>query len=135
MASKLSIRINPLSIFASPQVIEPPEGEQHEYARIMFDITFFFFVIVILLAILQGLIIDAFGELRDQLQSVSEKMEKECFICSLGRDVLDKIPRGFEQHTMREHNFANVSRPLDICLLFCSLIYQAFFSRSSICSS
>lgn len=76
----------------------------------MFDITFFFFVIVILLAILQGLIIDAFGELRDQLQSVSDEMESNCFICGIQRETLDKVPRGFEQHVMKEHNFANVSR-------------------------
>ncbi|KAL1469727.1 hypothetical protein MTO96_024874, partial [Rhipicephalus appendiculatus] len=50
--------------------IEPPDGDEYEVYRIIFDITFFFFVIVILLAIIQGLIIDAFGELRDQLQSV-----------------------------------------------------------------
>jgi len=35
-------------------VIEPPDGGDHEVFRIFFDITFFFFVIVILLAIIQG---------------------------------------------------------------------------------
>lgn len=34
--------------------IEPPDGDDYEVYRIMFDITFFFFVIVILLAIIQG---------------------------------------------------------------------------------
>ncbi|RMC22961.1 hypothetical protein DUI87_00038 [Hirundo rustica rustica] len=46
--------------------IEDPAGDDYELYRVVFDITFFFFVIVILLAIIQGLIIDAFGELRDQ---------------------------------------------------------------------
>ena len=79
--------------------MESPQGDPKEAARIIFDITFFFFVIVILLAILQGLniifsilvffllkkffkicikkglIIDAFGELRDQLESVKETLE------------------------------------------------------------
>lgn len=34
--------------------IESPDGDEYEVYRIIFDITFFFFVIVILLAILQG---------------------------------------------------------------------------------
>lgn len=34
--------------------IGPPDGDDYEVYRIMFDITFFFFVIVILLAIIQG---------------------------------------------------------------------------------
>jgi uncharacterized membrane protein len=64
-----------------------------ELYRIVFDITFFFFIIVILLAIIQGevrwrnmvflnvgmkilgLIIDAFGDLREQLDSVKETLE------------------------------------------------------------
>lgn len=34
--------------------IEPPDGDKYAVYRIIFDITFFFFVIVILLAIIQG---------------------------------------------------------------------------------
>ncbi|XP_041921605.1 ryanodine receptor 2 isoform X1 [Alosa sapidissima] len=56
--------------------IEDPAGDEFEFYRIIFDITFFFFVIVILLAIIQGLIIDAFGELRDQQEQVKEDMER-----------------------------------------------------------
>lgn len=34
--------------------LEDPAGDVYELYRILFDITFFFFVIVILLAIIQG---------------------------------------------------------------------------------
>ncbi|OAF69097.1 hypothetical protein A3Q56_03159 [Intoshia linei] len=78
-----------------------------EYYRIIFDITFFFFVIIILLAIIQGLIIDAFGELRNQLEQVKTDMESACFICGIGKDYFDKIPQGFDNHVTKEHNFAN----------------------------
>ncbi|EGV93175.1 Ryanodine receptor 3 [Cricetulus griseus] len=61
--------------------IEDPAGDPYEMYRIVFDITFFFFVIVILLAIIQGLIIDAFGELRDQQEQVREDMEVPFFLC------------------------------------------------------
>ncbi|KAL3202678.1 hypothetical protein MRX96_012072 [Rhipicephalus microplus] len=87
--------------------IEPPDGDEYEVYRIIFDITFFFFVIVILLAIIQGLIIDAFGELRDQLQSVVDDMESNCFICGIGKDYFDRVPHGFDTHVQKEHNLAN----------------------------
>uniref|UniRef100_A0ACB8G5M2 Ryanodine receptor 3 n=2 Tax=Sphaerodactylidae TaxID=1329929 RepID=A0ACB8G5M2_9SAUR len=87
--------------------IEDPAGDPYEMYRIVFDITFFFFVIVILLAIIQGLIIDAFGELRDQQEQVKEDMETKCFICGIGNDYFDTIPHGFEMHTLQEHNLAN----------------------------
>lgn len=87
--------------------IDEPDGDDYEAYRILFDITFFFFVIVILLAIIQGLIIDAFGELRDQLDSVKENMESNCFICGIGKDYFDKVPHGFDTHVQQEHNLAN----------------------------
>ncbi|XP_061561261.1 ryanodine receptor 2 isoform X2 [Phycodurus eques] len=87
--------------------IEDPAGDEYEMYRIIFDITFFFFVIVILLAIIQGLIIDAFGELRDQQEQVKEDMETKCFICGIGNDYFDTVPHGFETHTLQEHNLSN----------------------------
>ncbi|XP_023378135.1 ryanodine receptor 2, partial [Pteropus vampyrus] len=87
--------------------IEDPAGDEYEIYRIIFDITFFFFVIIILLAIIQGLIIDAFGELRDQQEQVKEDMETKCFICGIGNDYFDTVPHGFETHTLQEHNLAN----------------------------
>uniref|UniRef100_A0A674EHP4 Ryanodine receptor 3 n=1 Tax=Salmo trutta TaxID=8032 RepID=A0A674EHP4_SALTR len=87
--------------------LEDPAGDPYELWRILFDITFFFFVIVILLAIIQGLIIDAFGELRDQQEQVKEDMETKCFICGIGNDYFDTTPHGFETHTLQEHNLAN----------------------------
>ena len=54
-----------------------------------------------------GLIIDAFGELRDQLDSVKENLESECFICGMGKDYFDAVPHGFDTHVQKEHNLAN----------------------------
>ncbi|CAL4149598.1 unnamed protein product [Meganyctiphanes norvegica] len=87
--------------------IEDPGDDDKAVYRIVFDITFFFFIIVILLAIIQGLIIDAFGELRDQLNSVSETLESNCFICGMGSDYFDSVPHGFDVHVQKEHNLAN----------------------------
>lgn len=87
--------------------IGDPDGDDYEVYRIIFDITFFFFIIVILLAIIQGLIIDAFGELRDQLESVKDDMESNCFICTMEKSFFDTVPHGFDTHVQQEHNLAN----------------------------
>ena len=42
------------SVAITGDEIEPADGDAYEVWRILFDITFFFFVIVILLAIIQG---------------------------------------------------------------------------------
>lgn len=54
-----------------------------------------------------GLIIDAFGELRSQLDNVKTSMESNCFICGMGKEYFDAIPHGFETHVIKEHNLAN----------------------------
>merc|ERR1712029_687808 len=88
-------------------VIEPPDGADNEYVRILFDFSFFLFITLILLAIIQGFIIDAFGALRDQLQGVEDELAGNCFICGISKDYLDQIPHGFETHVKKEHNLAN----------------------------
>lgn len=88
-------------------VLESATGDPNEFLRLFFDITFFFFVIVILLAIIQGLIIDAFGELRDKEEAVTVEMQTKCFICGLPKSEFDHIPHGFDNHISREHNMAH----------------------------
>lgn len=88
-------------------VIEPPDGADNEYVRILFDFSFFLFITLILLAIIQGFIIDAFGALRDQLQGVEDELAGNCFICSISSDYLDQVPHGFDTHVQKEHNLAN----------------------------
>jgi len=88
-------------------VIEPPDGADNEYVRILFDFSFFLFITLILLAIIQGFIIDAFGALRDQLQGVEDELAGNCFICSISKDYLDQVPHGFDTHVQKEHNLSN----------------------------
>jgi ryanodine receptor 2 len=54
-----------------------------------------------------GLVIDAVGELRDQLDSVRQNMASSCFICSVGKEYFDTVPRGFVTHVAKEHSLAN----------------------------
>ncbi|CAI5678448.1 unnamed protein product [Oreochromis niloticus] len=65
------------------------------------------FRLIFFLSPLKWLIIDAFGDLRDQQEQVKEDMETKCFICGIGNDYFDTVPHGFETHTLQEHNLAN----------------------------
>eukprot|EP01135_Chromosphaera_perkinsii_P010510 Nk52_evm20s2152 gene=Nk52_evmTU20s2152 len=88
-------------------VIRGADGDPAEGVRLFFDVTFFFLVIVILLALIQGLIIDAFSELRDKQNEMTNDLETKCFICGLSKERLDIVPHGYENHIESEHNMWN----------------------------
>ena len=54
-----------------------------------------------------GLIIDAFGELRDREESITADMKNKCFVCGLPKAEFDHIAHGFDNHITREHNMAH----------------------------
>ena len=56
---------------------------------------------------LSGLIIDAFGELRDKEEMLTNEMQTKCFMCGLPKSEFDHIPHGFDNHIAREHNMAH----------------------------
>lgn len=58
--------------------IEDPAGDEYELYRVVFDITFFFFVIVILLAIIQGK-----NDVGEILIQVSSSIQIKLFLLSL----------------------------------------------------
>lgn len=45
----------------------------------------------------------------------SHLLQTKCFICGIGNEYLDKVPHGFETHTLQEHNLANYLW-VDLCL-------------------
>lgn len=34
-------------------------------------------------------------------------LQTKCFLCGIGSEYFDKVPHGFETHTLQEHNLAN----------------------------
>ena len=59
--------------------IEDPAGDEYEIYRIIFDITFFFFVIVILLAIIQGKLTGSQEDLESDLLIVEANIKDSIF--------------------------------------------------------
>ena len=58
-------------------------------ARFFFDIFFFIIVLVILLNVIFGIIIDQFGELRDEEVAKNEARTGNCFICGMKAGIFD----------------------------------------------
>lgn len=77
--------------------------------RIIFDLSFFIIVLILLNNVIFGMIIDAFGDLRDEKAAADEDRKNVCFICNVNREDYEKMSNElktstFDQHIQKEHN-------------------------------
>ncbi|KAF7643810.1 hypothetical protein LDENG_00232740 [Lucifuga dentata] len=86
-------------------VLRKPSKEEPLFAaRVIYDLLFFFMVIIIVLNLIFGVIIDTFADLRSEKQKKEEILKTTCFICGLERDKFDNKTVTFEEHIQVEHN-------------------------------
>nr|KAF6474543.1 inositol 1,4,5-trisphosphate receptor type 1 [Rousettus aegyptiacus] len=86
-------------------VLRKPSKEEPLFAaRVIYDLLFFFMVIIIVLNLIFGVIIDTFADLRSEKQKKEEILKTTCFICGLERDKFDNKTVTFEEHIQEEHN-------------------------------
>ncbi|XP_022242608.1 inositol 1,4,5-trisphosphate receptor type 1-like [Limulus polyphemus] len=86
-------------------VLRTPSAEEPLFAaRVVYDMLFFFIVIVIVLNLIFGVIIDTFADLRSEKQQKEEILKNTCFICGLNRSAFDNKSVSFEEHIRCEHN-------------------------------
>ncbi|XP_034082094.1 LOW QUALITY PROTEIN: inositol 1,4,5-trisphosphate receptor type 3-like, partial [Gymnodraco acuticeps] len=86
---------------------KPSKNEPLFPARVVFDLLFYFIVIIIVLNLIFGVIIDTFADLRSEKQKKEEILKTTCFICGLERDKFDNKTVSFEEHIKLEHNIWN----------------------------
>ncbi|CAI9572360.1 unnamed protein product, partial [Staurois parvus] len=86
---------------------KPSKDESLFPARVIYDLLFFFIVIIIVLNLIFGVIIDTFADLRSEKQGKEEVLKTTCFICGLERDKFDNKTVSFEEHIKEEHNIWN----------------------------
>lgn len=80
-------------------------GNSRMLARLAYDMLFYALVTVVFLNILFGIIIDTFGQMRDEKREKETDMHGFCFICGLDADTLEKgSASGFANHVKQEHN-------------------------------
>ena len=70
-------------------VLRPPSSNEPFYTlRLIYDMLFFFVVIIIVLNLIFGVIIDTFADLRTEKNNKEEIIKNTCFICGLERKVV-----------------------------------------------
>ncbi|XP_075218736.1 inositol 1,4,5,-trisphosphate receptor isoform X2 [Lycorma delicatula] len=82
----------------------PSSKEPLFVARVVYDLLFFFIVIIIVLNLIFGVIIDTFADLRSEKQQKELILKNTCFICGLNRSAFDNKTVSFEEHIKCEHN-------------------------------
>ncbi|RNA13117.1 inositol 1-4-5-trisphosphate receptor type 2 [Brachionus plicatilis] len=83
---------------------KPSSSEPLFMFRVVYDLLFFFIVIIITLNLIFGVIIDTFGDLRQEKQEKDYTLRNTCFICSLDRSKFDNKTVSFDEHIKLEHN-------------------------------
>jgi len=81
-----------------------------DLSRFLFDYLYNLLVILIMAAIISGIIIDTFSELKEKQQEINEAMQSSCFICSLTRSELERQRVKYEKHILQDHYMWSYAR-------------------------
>ena len=73
--------------------------------RYFIDTMFFVTIVLVLMNSLNGMIITAFSQIREDKKNKEEDIEKKCFICSLDKIEFEKKQIMYDYHLNYEHNF------------------------------
>jgi hypothetical protein len=81
-------------------------------ARMLYDLSFFVWVGILLFNIISGLMLDAFAAIRENAEKRDETLADSCFVCGLDRKDYDNLnlpPEypNFDTHKDEEHNVWN----------------------------
>jgi len=74
--------------------------------RVLFDMSFFVLVGIILFNVITGLMVDTFSSLREEAQQREDILSNECFVCGFTRTTYDDLGMpspSFDQHKARGH--------------------------------
>jgi len=84
------------------------EGSDASYGYIVlgfvFDFLYHISVILIFSAVVSGIIIDAFAELRAKNNIILDENANTCFICDIDREDFEQVGLNFKAHIKEDHN-------------------------------
>ena len=72
--------------------------------KLLYDISFFIILNIIILNIVFGVIIDTFGEMRDEAYERDEKLKNTCLLCLNERQDVEEAGVNFKSHKENEHD-------------------------------
>jgi len=79
----------------------------YNYLVSAYDFLYNILIILIMVAIITGIIIDTFADMRQSKNEIEENTRNVCFICSLPREVFERHRIVFTNHLKRDHNLWN----------------------------
>ena len=88
---------------------EESKNNSGDMERYLLDISYTLIMVSIVWQMVSGLILDAFDNLRGDREEIEKDMEKNCFICGLNREKIEKYylgKEGFEKH-LQDHSVEN----------------------------
>ena len=94
-----------------------PERPCSSMCRFAFDYLYNLVVILILAAIISGIIIDTFANMRADLSEKNDDQENNCFICGINRSQMERQMVKFEHHVFQ-------AAPLCSFSFVCSIQYS-----------
>jgi hypothetical protein len=91
--------------FAFPHnIVDAAMGDGQFLMRMVWDLSFQIIFIYILVAIITGIVIDGFGDLKAEREAGDDDLKSICFVCHLNRFQCDQDGIGFDKHIKIEHN-------------------------------
>jgi len=79
-------------------------GVKRTFLHWLYNVSWNIFITFVLVAIITGIIIDTFAELRSKQNEISDDILTRCFICSIDREIYDRHHLDFASHIRLEHN-------------------------------
>jgi len=73
------------------------------YLRFTFDYVYNLSIILIMAAIISGIIIDTFADLKEEQSFIEDEQKSKCFICSLSKSELERAKVKFQKHIIQDH--------------------------------
>eukprot|EP00441_Pelagodinium_beii_P041338 CAMPEP_0197644914 /NCGR_PEP_ID=MMETSP1338-20131121/17736_1 /TAXON_ID=43686 ORGANISM="Pelagodinium beii, Strain RCC1491" /NCGR_SAMPLE_ID=MMETSP1338 /ASSEMBLY_ACC=CAM_ASM_000754 /LENGTH=1454 /DNA_ID=CAMNT_0043218391 /DNA_START=9 /DNA_END=4373 /DNA_ORIENTATION=+ len=86
------------------------DGPELTWWRFAFDYLYNLVVILILAAIISGIIIDTFANMRADLQAKNDDQQNNCFVCGINRSQMERKMVKFDHHVFQEHYMWSYAR-------------------------
>jgi len=75
--------------------------------RVLFDVSWWVAITLLLTNVVAGIIIDSFAELREGDKRLQLQLDTKCLVCDVDASELNTRGGGFRKHLLEEHNLWN----------------------------
>jgi len=74
------------------------------FVGFLFNMLYHIIIVLVFSAVVSGIIIDAFAEMRSQNNEIKSDILNTCFICNIEREDFEQLGLPFKKHIREEHN-------------------------------